>query len=219
MATRSAWIGSGVRRWRRAVVEVRRCDGLSQQPGCARLLDLNTLRIHYQRSTPTSRPGACTCGTPAHIVPRASPASRSAWDNPVRFASMPGYQALSPNEVVFDLPVLSPRTTPRALGRRVHRARHARQPNGGSGNKGRLDEQHRVDYRQRHGGQWRRRNLAGAGRHRCSTAPRSAPGLDHRCTRLLARRRLLQWPKASAGGAFSSTTWRAARSSPRSTRR
>ncbi len=173
-------------------------------PDALASLDLNTLRIHYQRSDANFTPWGLHLWDTSRIDAARLPGlTLNVWDNPVRFASMPGYQALSANEVVFDLPVLNPKddASRSAVEFIVHGTPD--NPNGGSGNKDGWTNNIRVDYA----------NVTAAGGVAEIWLVQDTPQVFYRAPDLRqasstdARAywlsdRLLQWPKASAGGAF-----------------
>ena len=65
-------------------------------PDALASLDLSTLRIHYQRSDANFTPWGLHLWDTSRIDAARLPGlALNVWDNPVRFASMPGYQALS----------------------------------------------------------------------------------------------------------------------------
>ena len=217
---RWGWIGSGSCRWRRAVAEVRRCDGLSQQRMRSPSLDLNTLRIHYQRSDANFAPWGCTCGTPRRIDAAPWAARSASWDNqvtlPLAIARLPGAlgQRGRLRSAGWRL-----RTMPRAAAIQfiVHGTPDNRTAAAATRTAGRTTSASITPTSRRSVASaeiWLVQDSRGVLR-----APTIAPGLDRRCARLLKLDdRLLQWPKAERQRRRSnSTTRRAARSSPRST--
>lgn len=116
-------------------------------PDARASLDPSTLRIHCQRSDGNFTPWGLHLWDNGRIDAARLPGlTLNVGESPARFASMPGYQAVSPNEVVFDLPVLNPKddASRSAVEFIIHGTPD--NPNGGSGDKDGWTDNIRVDY-------------------------------------------------------------------------
>lgn len=116
-------------------------------PDALASLDLNTLRVHYRRFDANFAPWGLHLWDTSRIDAARLPGlTLNVWENPVRFAAMPGYAATSANEIVFELPVLNPKDD--ASRSSVEFIIHGTpdNPNGGSGNKDGWSDNIRVAY-------------------------------------------------------------------------
>ena len=120
-----------VSRWRRAS-DIRRCDGLSQQPDALALARPEHAAHPYQRPDANFTPWVASVGHQHASTPR--PPGLAPTCGTTRFASHPCPAGRSRPTRSYSICRCSTMTT-LALGRRVHRARHADNLNGGSGNK------------------------------------------------------------------------------------
>lgn len=173
-------------------------------PDALASLDLTTLRIHYQRPDGNFTPWGLHLWDTSRIDAARLPGlTLNVWEDPVRFAAMPGYQAISANEVVFDLPVLNPQGDPSRTSVEFIIHGTPDNPNGGSGNKDGWTNNIRIDYA----------NVTAVNGVAEVWLVQDTPTVFYRAPDLRqasttdARAywltdRLLQWPKASAGGTF-----------------